>query len=66
MGKGGVAVAAQKKRDESYTVAEPAAGGSLKRVRRPPTACARDQLFGVFNRPFSAHPHIWGVGSWSF
>ena len=34
MGKGGVAIAAQNKRDESYTVAEPAAGGSLKRVRR--------------------------------
>jgi hypothetical protein len=35
MGKGGVALAArQKKRDESYTVAEPAASGSLKRVRR--------------------------------
>lgn len=45
MGKGGVAIAAQKKRDESYTVAEPAAGGSLKRVRsesrgRPPIFCS--------------------------
>ena len=34
MGKGGVAVAAQKKRDESYTVAEEAPSGSLKRVSR--------------------------------
>ena len=32
MGKGGVALAAQKKRDESYTVAEEGPSGSLKRV----------------------------------
>ena len=36
MGKGGVAVAAQRKRNESHTVAEPAMSGSLKRVRPKP------------------------------
>ena len=36
MGKGGVAVAAQRKRNESHTVAEPAMSGSLKRVRPMP------------------------------
>jgi len=36
MGKGGVAMGPQKKRDESSTVAEPGMSGSLKRVRRAP------------------------------
>lgn len=52
MGKGGVAIAAQKKRDDSYTVAEPAAGGSLKRVRRlqrrPSARFPGPTEFGVF------------------
>ena len=44
-----MAIAAQKKRDESYTVAETAAGGSLKRVRAnsgAPTRCG--QFFNGF------------------
>ena len=60
MGKGGVAIAAQKKRDESYTVAETAAGGSLKRVRAnpgAPTHCGK--VFQWFPRSFA------GVGYFS-
>ena len=53
MGKGGAAVAAQKKRDESYTVAEPAASGSLKRVSPPPPCIpAPNEDFGSFGPPF--------------
>ena len=34
MGKGGMATAAQRKRNESHTVAEPAMSGSMKRYVR--------------------------------